>query len=82
MKSTGVFQDEELLFSQTQQRDNDPDVDLFAASPKPAVRLSYDEGFCLYLSFLTITPYHFISIVTILEFLISIRYLDLAENKN
>lgn len=37
MKSTGVFQDEELLFSQTQQRDNDPDVDLFAASPKPAV---------------------------------------------
>ncbi|XP_056326514.1 WASH complex subunit 2A isoform X2 [Danio aesculapii] len=37
MKSTGVFQDEELLFSQTQQRDNDPDVDLFATSPKPAV---------------------------------------------
>ncbi|KAM4607796.1 WASH complex subunit 2A [Polymixia lowei] len=33
-KSTGVFQDEELLFSQTQQKDNDPDVDLFAASEK------------------------------------------------
>ncbi|XP_076830627.1 WASH complex subunit 2A isoform X2 [Brachyhypopomus gauderio] len=32
VKSTGVFQDEELLFSQTQQRDNDPDVDLFAPS--------------------------------------------------
>ncbi|XP_059422588.1 WASH complex subunit 2-like [Carassius carassius] len=37
MKSTGVFQDEELLFSHTQQRDNDPDVDLFATSPKPSV---------------------------------------------
>ncbi|XP_043111321.1 WASH complex subunit 2 isoform X2 [Puntigrus tetrazona] len=37
MKSTGVFQDEELLFSHTQQRDNDPDVDLFATSPKPPV---------------------------------------------
>uniref|UniRef100_A0A8C1R2A5 WASH complex subunit 2C n=1 Tax=Cyprinus carpio TaxID=7962 RepID=A0A8C1R2A5_CYPCA len=37
MKSTGVFQDEELLFSHTQQRDNDPDVDLFGTSPKPAV---------------------------------------------
>ncbi|KAM9726555.1 WASH complex subunit 2 isoform 3-T3 [Menidia menidia] len=33
-KSTGVFQDEELLFSQTQQKDNDPDVDLFASSEK------------------------------------------------
>ncbi|XP_070833544.1 WASH complex subunit 2C isoform X1 [Chaetodon trifascialis] len=33
-KSTGVFQDEELLFSQTQQKDNDPDVDLFAPSGK------------------------------------------------
>lgn len=32
--STGVFQDEELLFSQTQQKDNDPDVDLFATSGK------------------------------------------------
>ncbi|XP_019903148.2 WASH complex subunit 2 isoform X2 [Esox lucius] len=30
--STGVFQDEELLFSQTQQRDNDPDVDIFATA--------------------------------------------------
>uniref|UniRef100_A0A8C1AQS0 WASH complex subunit 2C n=1 Tax=Cyprinus carpio carpio TaxID=630221 RepID=A0A8C1AQS0_CYPCA len=36
MTSTGVFQDEELLFSHTQQRDNDPDVDLFATSPKPS----------------------------------------------
>ncbi|XP_032396598.1 WASH complex subunit 2 isoform X1 [Etheostoma spectabile] len=35
-KSTGVFQDEELLFSQKQQKDNDPDVDLFATSEKPA----------------------------------------------
>lgn len=38
--STGVFRDEELLFSQTQQRDNDPDVDLFAASGKPTVTAS------------------------------------------
>ncbi|TRY58977.1 hypothetical protein DNTS_014686, partial [Danionella cerebrum] len=37
LKSTNVFQDEELLFSQTQQRDNDPDVDLFASSPKPSM---------------------------------------------
>ncbi|XP_061601201.1 WASH complex subunit 2 isoform X3 [Cololabis saira] len=35
-KSTGVFQDEELLFSRTQQKDNDPDVDLFATSGKDA----------------------------------------------
>ncbi|XP_034754306.1 WASH complex subunit 2 isoform X2 [Etheostoma cragini] len=35
-KSTGVFQDEELLFSQKQQKDNDPDVDLFATSEKAA----------------------------------------------
>ncbi|XP_066548868.1 WASH complex subunit 2 isoform X2 [Amia ocellicauda] len=35
-KSTGVFQDEELLFSQTQQKDNDPDVDLFSSTGKPA----------------------------------------------
>lgn len=42
-KSTGVFQDEELLFSQTQQRDNDPDVDLFATTAKPAVSLSYTD---------------------------------------
>ncbi|XP_037127178.1 WASH complex subunit 2 isoform X2 [Syngnathus acus] len=33
-KSTGVFQDEELLFSPTKQKDNDPDVDLFAVSDK------------------------------------------------
>lgn len=36
-KSTGVFQDEELLFSQTQQKDNDPDVDLFATSGKASL---------------------------------------------
>ncbi|XP_054839988.1 WASH complex subunit 2-like [Eublepharis macularius] len=43
-KSTGVFQDEELLFSQKMQKDNDPDVDLFASSrkgiPKPRAKLS------------------------------------------
>ncbi|KAM6091381.1 WASH complex subunit 2C isoform 2-T2 [Theristicus caerulescens] len=33
-KSTGVFQDEELLFSHKLQKDNDPDVDLFASSKK------------------------------------------------
>ncbi|XP_061914181.1 WASH complex subunit 2 isoform X1 [Entelurus aequoreus] len=33
-KSTGVFLDEELLFSSTQQKDNDPDVDLFAPSER------------------------------------------------
>ncbi|XP_073541787.1 WASH complex subunit 2-like isoform X2 [Phyllobates terribilis] len=33
-KSTGVFQDEELLFSQELQKDNDPDVDLFASTTK------------------------------------------------
>ncbi|XP_044304193.1 WASH complex subunit 2C isoform X2 [Varanus komodoensis] len=42
-KSTGVFQDEELLFSQKLQKDNDPDVDLFASNkkriPKPRVKL-------------------------------------------
>lgn len=36
-KSTGVFQDEELLFSQAQQKDNDPDVDLFSSAGKAAV---------------------------------------------
>ncbi|XP_028845694.1 WASH complex subunit 2 isoform X3 [Denticeps clupeoides] len=36
-KSTGVFQDEELLFSQKQQMDNDPDVDLFATAAKSTV---------------------------------------------
>ncbi|XP_040463270.1 WASH complex subunit 2A-like isoform X2 [Falco naumanni] len=35
-KSTGVFQDEELLFSHKLQKDNDPDVDLFA-SPKKSI---------------------------------------------
>ncbi|XP_030806903.1 WASH complex subunit 2C isoform X3 [Camarhynchus parvulus] len=34
-KSTGVFQDEELLFSHKLQKDNDPDVDLFASPKKP-----------------------------------------------
>ncbi|XP_054133372.1 WASH complex subunit 2C-like isoform X2 [Melozone crissalis] len=38
-KSTGVFQDEELLFSQKLQKDNDPDVDLFA-SPKKSMSAS------------------------------------------
>uniref|UniRef100_A0A8I5YKR5 WASH complex subunit 2C n=1 Tax=Pongo abelii TaxID=9601 RepID=A0A8I5YKR5_PONAB len=33
-KSTGVFQDEELLFSRKLQKDNDPDVDLFAGTRK------------------------------------------------
>lgn len=33
-KSTGVFQDEELLFSQKLQKDNDPEVDLFAGTKK------------------------------------------------
>lgn len=37
--STGVFQDEELLFSQTQQKDNDPDVDIFATSGKAPVSI-------------------------------------------
>ncbi|XP_064226157.1 WASH complex subunit 2A-like isoform X3 [Aotus nancymaae] len=31
-KSTGVFQDEELLFSHKLQKDSDPDVDLFAGA--------------------------------------------------
>ncbi|XP_073452628.1 WASH complex subunit 2C isoform X1 [Aquarana catesbeiana] len=33
-RSTRVFQDEELLFSQELQKDNDPDVDLFASTSK------------------------------------------------
>nr|XP_015202220.1 PREDICTED: WASH complex subunit FAM21C isoform X2 [Lepisosteus oculatus] len=37
-KSTGVFQDEELLFSQKQQKDNDPDVDLFATTGKAVIK--------------------------------------------
>ena len=32
-----MFQDEELLFSDRQQKDNDPDVDLFATSGKTVV---------------------------------------------
>ncbi|XP_061214766.1 WASH complex subunit 2A-like isoform X1 [Neopsephotus bourkii] len=38
--STGVFQDEELLFSHKLQKDNDPDVDLFA-SPKMSVSANH-----------------------------------------
>lgn len=38
IKSTRVFQDEELLFTQKLQKDNDPDVDLFSTSVKPTVR--------------------------------------------
>ncbi|KAM9395431.1 WASH complex subunit 2-like isoform 3-T3 [Salvelinus alpinus] len=37
--STGVFQDEELLFSHTQQRDNHPDVDIFATPDKSVTNL-------------------------------------------
>ncbi|XP_006874675.1 PREDICTED: WASH complex subunit FAM21A [Chrysochloris asiatica] len=33
-KTTGVFQDEELLFSHKLQKDNDPDVDLFSGTKK------------------------------------------------
>lgn len=36
-RSTGVFQDEELLFSHKLQKDNDPDVDLFAGTKKTRV---------------------------------------------
>lgn len=36
-KSTGVFQDEELLFSHKLQKDNDPDVDLFSGTKKTRV---------------------------------------------
>uniref|UniRef100_UPI00398F4D25 WASH complex subunit 2A isoform X2 n=1 Tax=Pristiophorus japonicus TaxID=55135 RepID=UPI00398F4D25 len=36
--STRVFLDEELLFSHHQQKDNDPDVDLFADALKPEVK--------------------------------------------
>ncbi|KAM4636915.1 WASH complex subunit 2C-like [Discoglossus pictus] len=39
-KSTGVFQDEELLFSDELQKDNDPDVDLFASTKKPLTEKS------------------------------------------
>ncbi|XP_055758832.1 WASH complex subunit 2-like isoform X4 [Salvelinus fontinalis] len=37
--STGVFQDEELLFSHTQQKDNHPDVDIFATPDKSVTNL-------------------------------------------
>uniref|UniRef100_A0A4W5RK63 FAM21/CAPZIP domain-containing protein n=1 Tax=Hucho hucho TaxID=62062 RepID=A0A4W5RK63_9TELE len=37
--STGVFQDEELLFSHTQQRDNHPDFDIFATPDKSVTNL-------------------------------------------
>ncbi|XP_061490756.1 WASH complex subunit 2A-like isoform X2 [Rhineura floridana] len=47
-KSTGVFQDEELLFSHKLQKDNDPDVDLFASNkkqvPKSRIKLSSGGG--------------------------------------
>ncbi|XP_020665299.3 WASH complex subunit 2A isoform X3 [Pogona vitticeps] len=47
-KSTGVFQDEELLFSRKLQKDNDPDVDLFAhdkkEDPKPRVKSLSEQG--------------------------------------
>lgn len=45
-KSTGVFQDEELLFSHKLQKDNDPDVDLFAGTKK--IRLSVPSGGSLF----------------------------------
>lgn len=45
-KSTGVFQDEELLFSHKLQKDNDPDVDLFAGTKK--TRLSVPSGGSLF----------------------------------
>ncbi|CAH7181619.1 WASH complex subunit 2C isoform X2 [Phodopus roborovskii] len=45
-KSTGVFQDEELLFSHKLQKDNDPDVDLFAGTKK--TRLSVPRGGSLF----------------------------------
>ncbi|XP_052575401.1 WASH complex subunit 2 isoform X9 [Peromyscus californicus insignis] len=45
-KSTGVFQDEELLFSHKLQKDNDPDVDLFSGTKKN--RLSVPRGGSLF----------------------------------
>ncbi|KAM6446274.1 WASH complex subunit 2C isoform 3-T3 [Liasis olivaceus] len=45
-KSTGVFQDEELLFSHKLQEDNDPEVDLFANKkgiPSPTAKLLSGE---------------------------------------
>lgn len=43
-KSTGVFQDEELLFSHKLQKDNDPDVDLFAGTKKIRVSPTESQG--------------------------------------
>ncbi|XP_039333742.1 WASH complex subunit 2A isoform X5 [Saimiri boliviensis] len=43
-KSTGVFQDEELLFSHKLQKDNDPDVDLFAGSKKTKANLAINPA--------------------------------------
>lgn len=47
-----MFQDEELLFSQSQQKDNDPDVDLFSTPGKAAV--SINANIYLYLLFLAV----------------------------
>ncbi|XP_012579241.1 PREDICTED: WASH complex subunit FAM21-like isoform X2 [Condylura cristata] len=44
-KSTGVFQDEELLFSHKLQKDNDPDVDLFAGTKKTRLEPSVGSLF-------------------------------------
>ncbi|XP_063636688.1 WASH complex subunit 2C isoform X26 [Pan troglodytes] len=43
-KSTGVFQDEELLFSHKLQKDNDPDVDLFAGTKKTKANLAINPA--------------------------------------
>lgn len=58
-----MFQDEELLFSQSQQKDNDPDVDLFSTPEKAAVSRNPN----IYLPFLGIYDYilFFHCIVTI-----------------
>lgn len=37
-----MFQDEELLFSRELQKDNDPDVDLFASTSKKSVSVDCD----------------------------------------
>lgn len=50
-----MFQDEELLFSQSQQKDNDPDVDLFSTPGKAAV--SINANIYLYLPFLGVYDY-------------------------
>lgn len=53
-KSTGVFQDEELLFSQSQQKDNDPDVDLFSTPGKAAVSINSNICICPFLVYMII----------------------------